>query len=110
MTMNFDTLSFARRLTEAGEKPAVAEAHALALKDFVMDRLATKDDLQLVKNELRSEISDVRKEIIDVRKDMATLGADLRKDIDVMGLKLSVRMGGMLVVAVGALATINKLF
>ena len=45
-----------------------------------------------------------------MRKDMATLGADLRKDIDVMGLKLSVRMGGMLVVAVGALATINKLF
>jgi hypothetical protein len=158
MTVRFDTLSFARRLTEAGEKKEVAEAHALALKEFLMDNLATRDDLLLTKEELsremtdghaslrreiievrdtlrreiievrdtlRREIADVRdklgkeitdvrdnlsREITDVRKDLVTLREDMRKDIDVMGLKLTVHMGGMLVVAVGALATLSKLF
>jgi hypothetical protein len=32
----------------------------------------------------------------------------LRKDIDAMGLKLTVRMGGMLAIAVGAVATLGK--
>ena len=43
--LQFDTLSFAKRLIEAGERPEVAEAHAFTLKDFVMDNLATKTDL-----------------------------------------------------------------
>ena len=127
MQMSFDTLSFARRLTDAGETPAIAEAHALALKDFMMDRLATRDDLFAVRDELRGEIgreissvrkdlgqeiADVRKnlsqEIADVRKDLSQQMGDVRKDIDVMGLKLTVRIGGMLAVAAGALATLHK--
>ena len=61
-------------------------------------------------------IADVRKdlsaEIADVRKDLSAEIADVRKDlenrIDKVGLQLTVRLGGMLVVAVGALAVIQK--
>ena len=146
MTVSFDTLSFAKRLTEAGEKPAVAEAHAMALKEFVMDTIATKGDIrdlsrsfgEEIENvreeiqDLRDEIGDVRGEIGDVRGEIGNVRGEikelrnevnerfatkdelrheiglLRKDIDAMGLKLTVRMGGMLVVAVGAVATLGK--
>ncbi len=185
MSVSFDTLSFAKRLTEAGEKPAVAEAHAMALKEFVMDTIATKADIQAlgrslgeeiqdVRDEIadvrvevrgefakvRSEIADVRSEITEVRTEMRDGFAKvrdefvspygdarrvgsvrtemrdefvkvrseisglterfatkdelrhevglLRKDIDAMGLKLTVRMGGMLAVAVGVVATLSK--
>ncbi len=153
MTVSFDTLSFAKRLTEAGEKPAVAEAHAMALKEFVMETIATKADLrelrteiedvrdevqdlrgelkdargeiqevrgeiQAVRGELRSEIQDVRGELKEFRKEVEERFATkdelrheiglLRKDIDAMGLKLTVRMGGMLAVAVGAVTALSK--
>lgn len=154
MTMSFDTLSFAKRLTEAGEKPAVAEAHAMALKEFVMDTIATKADLRDLSRSLGEEIQDVRDDIQGVRGEIADVRSEmrgefakvrteidglrgelhqelasfrkevnerfatkdelrheiglLRKDIDAMGLKLTVRMGGMLAVAVGAVATLGK--
>ena len=189
MIANFDTLSFAKRLTEAGEKETVAEAHAFALKELVMDNLATKQDLIATRDDFAREFFLVREEIghlredmtgkfasvekeftsvreemaggftsvreemaggfssvreemdrkfasvdkefisvrgeivavrddltrkIDqeitlVRKDMAALGERLDQKIDTMGLTLTVRMGGMLVIAVGVLATLNKI-
>jgi predicted nucleic acid-binding Zn-ribbon protein len=151
MTVSFDTLSFAKRLTEAGEKPAVAEAHAMALKEFVMDTIATKADIrdlsrsfgeeiEHVRDEigdLRQEVHGVRQEFVSFRKEVGQEFASLRqefeqrfatfeqrfatkdelrheigllrKDVDALGLKLTVRMGGMLVVAVGAVATLGKI-
>ncbi len=150
MTLQFDTLSFAKRLIEAGERPEVAEAHAFTLKDFVMDNLATKTDLKAAETALRSDLaaaetalrsdlaategrlrSELQSTAASIRSDMKAIETNLRsdmkaietrldgkidtrvdllhKDIEAMGLKLSVRMGGMLVVAVGVLATLNKL-
>jgi uncharacterized coiled-coil DUF342 family protein len=128
----------------------VAEAHAMALKEFVMDAIATKADIQALGRSLGEEIQDVRDEIQDVRDEVAEVRTEmrgefanvrsemrdefvkvrseisglterfatkdelrhevglLRKDIDAMGLKLTVRMGGMLAVAVGAVATLGK--
>lgn len=143
MSVSFDTLSFAKRLTEAGEKPAVAEAHAMALKEFVMDTIATKADIQALGRSIGDEIQDVRNEVAEVRTEMRDGFAKvrdemrgefvkvrseisglterfatkdelrhevglLRKDIDAMGLKLTVRVGGMLAVAVGVVATLSK--
>jgi uncharacterized coiled-coil DUF342 family protein len=143
MAVSFDTLSFAKRLTEAGEKPAVAEAHAMALKEFVMDAIATKADIrdlsrsfgeeiEHVRDEigdLRQEVHGVRQEFVSFRKEVGQEFASLRqefeqrfatkdelrheigllrKDVDALGLKLTVRMGGMLAVAVGAVATLGK--
>jgi uncharacterized coiled-coil DUF342 family protein len=150
MTVSFDTLSFAKRLTEAGEKPAVAEAHAMALKEFVMETIATKADIRELSRSFGEEIGDVRDEIQDLRAEIGNVRGELngfreevrqeftslrkefedrfatkddllvtkqelrneigllRKDIDAMGLKLTVRMGGMLALAAGAVATLGK--
>jgi len=150
MTVSFDTLSFAKRLTEAGEKPEVAEAHAMALKEFVMETIATKGDIRGLSRSFGEEIENVREEIQDLRDEIGDVRSEarefreevrqefgavrgeiaslrkefaerfatkdelhteiglLRKDIDAMGLKLTVRMGGMLVAAAGAVATLVK--
>ena len=42
----FDTLGYAKRLRTAGVSQEQAEAHAEAVRDFVMGELVTKSDLQ----------------------------------------------------------------
>ena len=76
----------------------------------VNQRLST--EIADVRKDLSAEIASVKRDIADVRKDLSAEIADVRKDlenrIDKVGLQLTVRLGGMLVVAVGALAVIQK--
>jgi uncharacterized coiled-coil DUF342 family protein len=128
MTVSFDTLSCAKRLSEAGEKPEVAEAHALVLKESATTALPGKADIRHLCEEIenaRDDIQDLRCEIKDaccelrefrqeVNERLATkaeLGHEisrLRYDIDAMGQKLTVRVSGMLVLATGVAATLGK--
>ena len=71
MTVQFDTLSFAKRLTAAGEKIEIAEAHAMAFKDFVMDVIATKADVSAVSTEVEKVRTDLSAEIGKVRTDLS---------------------------------------
>jgi len=123
--MSFDTLSFVKRLTEAGEKPAVAEAHAVALKELVMDRIATKADLRELGRSLGDEIQDVRddiqegrQEIVSFRNDVnarlaikAATGSEslLRRDIDTMISQLTMRWAGMFVITIGVVVVLSKM-
>ena len=58
--MAFGTLTYAKKLQEAGVPPQQAETHAWALKEQVEDTLATKLDLQLVRQDVQLVRSDVR--------------------------------------------------
>ena len=79
----FNTLGYAKRLRDNGVPQAQAEAHAEAARDFIMAQLVTQQDLQAA---------------------VALLDAKL----DTLSLRLTVRLGAMLVVAIGLLATILK--
>ncbi|QMS40474.1 DUF1640 domain-containing protein [Escherichia coli] len=88
----FDTLKFVETLEAAGMPAAQARAISAAVKDsHEAAEVATKRDLNDVKTELKNDIT-----AIDAK-------------IDKLTLQLTVRFGGMLVVAVGALAAIMKL-
>jgi hypothetical protein len=84
MVYTFDTLGYAKRLRDRGVPQEQAEAHAEAARDFMMAELVTKADLHLAL-------------------------APLEAKIDNLSLRLTLRLGAMLVVAIGALATILKL-
>ncbi|WP_334469449.1 DUF1640 domain-containing protein [Arsenophonus sp. PmNCSU2021_1] len=124
----FDTLQASEELQTAGLTSQQAKAISLVVrKSHEVADIATKADIADVKR----DISDVRKEITDVRKDLSAEIADVRKDIDVrfdkvdaqiadvrkdmenrfdkLGLQLTVRLGGMLILAIGALTAILKL-
>ena len=98
MTTPFDTLSFAKRLIEAGETREIAEAQALALRDFVMVQLATRDDLAVMQEALARGIGEVRGEIAPVRAEVQGLVA-----------RLVVRIALMLSLAVVVAATLVRL-
>ena len=74
MTARFDSLGYVRRLQAAGVDREVAEAHADAARDFILEDLATKRDL-----------------------------VELEQ-------KMTIKIGAMLVVAVGAIVALERLF
>ena len=106
MSAGFDTLEIATRLKGAGFDDARAEAITGVLheaREADLSRLATKDDLALVKDELarvKDELARVKDEIKD---DIAHLGTALRAEMEILRRDLTIRLGGMLVVATGVL-------
>lgn len=56
----FDTLSYAKRLKEAGFSDKQAEVQAEALAEVISGRLATKEDLDNAKREIGSELKVIK--------------------------------------------------
>ena len=116
MVYAFDTLGYAKRLRDSGVPQPQAEAHAEAARDFVMAELVTKTDLQTNLQVLSAHFDaklanfDVKFANFDVK--LANFDAKLANmdaKLDTLSLRLTVRLGAMLVVAVGLLATVIKL-
>ncbi|AXF75533.1 CCDC90 family protein [Erwinia tracheiphila] len=128
----FDTLKFVETLEGAGLPKEQAKAISLAVRDsheavdvatrrdlgdakkeLSSEVTVVKRELEDVRKELKSDIALVRTEIADVRKDLSAEIADVRKDleakIDKLSLQLTVRLGGMLVAAIGVLVALTKL-
>ena len=81
----FDTLAAARRLKKVGMEESHAEAVAESLRDAVTGSVATKQDLDAAKWELREEITGVKAEITavkaEVRGEIAAFKAEIRGEI-----------------------------
>ena len=105
----FDTLQYSKKLKEVGFTEQQAEVQAEAIKEqaesiqeLIDSNLATKSDIE----NIRLEIENVRAEL---KKDIENVRAELKRDIAEMGLKVTMRFGGMLVASVLVLAAIIKL-
>jgi len=84
MVYAFDTLAYSKRLRDQGIPQEQAEAHAEAIREFVMADLATKPDLQ-------------------------ALSAHFDAKLDTLSLRLTIRLGIMFVAGIGLLAALIKL-
>lgn len=51
-TMRFNAISYAARLKNAGVEVSIADVHAEELSNILMNDIATKKDLETVKNEM----------------------------------------------------------
>ena len=110
----FDTLTYSKRLQEAGVPSAQAEAHAIAQADFLthylLSEVATKTDLAEVKTELKTEIAEVKAElkteIAELKTELKTEIAGIKTDMAEMETRLTMRMLFM----VGILATLMTVF
>jgi hypothetical protein len=123
MAYIFDSLGYAKRLRDGGVPRDQAEAHAEAARDFIMVELATKNDLLAIKNDLLA----VKNDLLAVKTELGgritelegKLGGritelsgnivELRNAIETQSLRLTVRLGAMMVVLIGALAALLKL-
>ena len=116
----FDTYAAVKKLKEAGFTEQQAEAQTALLTDVIAGELATKHDIETVKldienvrAELKRDIEAVKLDIENVRAelkhDIETLRADVKHDMKELELRLTIKLGAMLALAVGAVATLVKL-
>jgi hypothetical protein len=89
----FDTLKFVRRLRDDETfTPQQAERLADALSEAVRDDIATKQDVDLVRTDLRAEIAALRTEL---KGDIAALRAELKGDIAELRTELKGDIAGL---------------
>ena len=127
----FDTLKFAKRLKEAGFTEQQAEALADAEAEFIGQNLATKRDIADVKRDIKELEVTLRKEIkqlegtlhseikqldVTLRGEIKQLDvkieqirSDLSRDLKDLEYRMTIKLGTMMVVAVGAMAALVKL-
>jgi hypothetical protein len=134
MAFAFDTLGYAKRLRDKGIPADQAEAHAEATRDFIMVELATKQDWLAVRQDfdglrqdfdglrqdfdgLRKDFDGLRQDVVALRhefkQDMLAMRQDLKRESDLsmdnLKLTMTVRLGMMLVGAIGLVSAIQKL-
>jgi hypothetical protein len=128
MVYALDTLGYAKRPRDAGVTLSEAEAHAEAARDFVMAELVTRIGLDTSTNALRRDMEasfaalradmaasiaalrhDMDASFASVRAEMAGMRRDFQASLDNMGLRLTIRLGAMMGVAIAVLAAIIKL-
>jgi hypothetical protein len=88
MAMPLDTLQLANELKAAGFSSRQAEAVTRAIKqghEVDLSHLATKQDLQAVKQELKSDI------------------AGIRADMQILKRDVTIRLGGLIMLPTGVL-------
>ena len=105
-TITFDTLKYVRQLEAAGIAPQQAEAFVTAQRDILSEaldtNLATKSDISSLKATTSADIASLRE---TTSADIASLRADVEK----MELRMTIKLGTIVVFAMGAVAAIVKL-
>ena len=104
----FDTLKLARALRDkAGFSQEHAEAAADALAEVIAEQVATKQDLKDLDAGLRTEMAELRAELAALRTEMrsefAAVRAEMAAGFRDVEQRITIRLGGMLVVLAGIL-------
>jgi deoxyribodipyrimidine photolyase-like uncharacterized protein len=98
-TITFDTPAYANKLKAVGIAANVAEAHANANAELfgclIEDTLATKQDMRHLEHRLEHKIKDLDHRLGHKIKDLET--------------KLTLRLGTMMAVGIGILATLMSI-
>ena len=107
----FDTHKFVKDLTKAGMSDSQAEVLANHYAGLLNDRLATKDDLELLHKDIAvlrkdtsGDIAALRKDMEALRKDMEALRTEVKSDLKHLEERLNHRM--MITVLSAQLVTI----
>jgi hypothetical protein len=109
--VTFDPLGYARRLRGAGLTDEQAEVHAEALATALGEVIVTKQDLRdlATKDDVHRLDLATKQEFASVRQEMGSEFASVRREMRAMELRLTMRLGALFSIAVGALAAILKM-
>jgi hypothetical protein len=95
VSVAFDTLEYAKELEAAGFSEKQAEVQAKALARIVDEKLASKQDISLLQR--------------DIKELEERLKRDIKELEERLTYRLTLRMGTMLVAAVGVIAALVKI-
>ena len=102
MTAIFDTLRAAQQLADHGLTEEQATAIVSVFSDMRDAELATKSDLKELEHALKTDIAELRAEVNH------EIGA-LRAEIKEMELRITMRLGGMIAVAVALITLFQQI-
>ncbi|MEO5327751.1 MAG: CCDC90 family protein [Magnetococcus sp. THC-1_WYH] len=134
----FDTYAYVKKLRDAGVDERQAAIQAEALVNLVEDRLTTKQDLAGVESSLRRDIKELDVKIesfrlelkrdikeldvkiesfrLELKRDIKELDvkiesirSELKRDIKELEQRMVIKLGSLMVVAVGVVAALVKL-
>ena len=91
--VGFDTLSYARRLKDAGVDDVQAEAHAEAVRDAITEGVATKADIARLEDKMNGMAT--KADLADLRADFATLETNLDKRFAVLEADFDKRLAAL---------------
>ena len=97
-----------QRLKEAGFTEQQAEALADAEAEFIEQNLATKRDIADVKRDIKELEVTLRNEIKQLDVKMEQIRSDLARDLKDLEYRMTMKLGTMMVVAVGAMAALTR--
>ncbi len=102
LAIPFDTLVYAKKLKSVGFTEAQAETLAESQAQLIESRLATKEDIELVRRDMKElEVS--------LQRDMKELEASLKRDMKEIEMRLTIRMGTLIAASIAIVATLVKL-
>jgi len=105
--MGFDTLRAATRLRdEAGFDETQASVLVHTFAEGFAERFPTKRDLHEVDTSLGSELKRVE---TSLRSDMEKMETSLRNGMRDLEHRMTIRLGGLMVLGMGALLTLERL-
>jgi hypothetical protein len=112
-TVTFDTLKFVKTLKEAGVPEPQAEAFSTAVREsHEAADVATKGDIAELGHEIKELETGLRHEMEELRTGLRHEISDLRKDMDAklekLELRMTIKLGSIVVVALGAFTVIFK--
>ena len=89
-------IKYSKQLVEAGLSQEQAEAHLEILEEILEEDVATKEDIRNLEKHLTDKIVSVEK--------------SLRSEIQNLELKMTVKLGMIVTIAMGGIATFFKFF
>ncbi len=105
----FDTLRFAKRLEDAGVPAIQAAATASAFAEATGDVIATKIDVGDLRRDLEAEAGSLRRDIADLRREMHAEFSAVRQEMKELELRMTIKLGTMMVGAAALHAALTKL-
>ena len=102
--MALDTYKAVKKLREVGFDEAQAEMVIRMIGEAFDDSVATKADIAAVRTELVAQGAELRAEIQDIRAELKAIRAEIR-DLE---QRMTIKLGGLLVLALTLLTAINK--
>ena len=135
----FDTYAYVRKLRDVGVPEKQAEVQVEAIASILHDRMVTKDDQQRLEAELKRDLKeletglkrdlkeletrlkrdieeletrlkrDIKELETELKRDNRELETELKRDIKELENRLLVRLGTLVVVGIGVVATLVKL-
>ena len=94
-SITFDTLAYSKRLKNVGFTEEQAEVQAETLADVIDEQLASSRDLKELE--------------IAMKRDLKELEIEMKHDNEKLKHELTLRLGTMLIVGIGAVATLVKI-